>query len=109
MITVGMDYKIIPGKDEEFVSVFSKVLEIIKDMPGHGETHLYRDVYSEHDYLVVSEWSDEDAFKAFIASDRFKNVTDWGTENVLRDRPKHEIYGGGSSDGSEAKCPAGMH
>ncbi len=53
MITVGMNYKIIPGKDDEFTSVFAKVMQIMKDMPGHGETHLFRDVYSEHDYLVV--------------------------------------------------------
>lgn len=102
MITVGMDYKIVPGKDEQFTSVFAKVLEIMADMPGHTRTHLYRDVFAEHDYLVVSEWSDEDAFRAFIASDRFRNVADWGKENVLRDRPKHEIYGGEAPAGTPA-------
>ena len=93
MITVGMDYKVIPGKDEEFVSVFDKVLQIMNDMKGHGESHLYRDVFSEHEYIIISQWSDESAFDAFIASDRFKNVTTWGKENVLAARPKHEIYG----------------
>lgn len=107
MITVGMDYKIVPGKDDEFTSVFAKVLEIMQDMPGHEETHLYRDVFAEHDYLVVSEWSDEDAFKAFIASDRFRNVANWGKENVLRDRPKHEIYGGGTQGGAGRPVGAG--
>lgn len=109
MITVGMDYKIIPGKDEEFIKVFTKVLDIIGGSPGHTETHLYRDVYEEHDYLVVSEWSDRAAFDAFIKSDRFKGVVDWGKENVLRERPKHEIYGQGSGGLDEAKCPAGVH
>ena len=106
MITVGMDYKIIPGKDEQFVAVFEKILGIMADMPGHSATHLYRDVFSEHDYLVVSEWTDEGAFNAFIASDRFKGVTDWGKENVLRTRPKHEIYGGSAPSG---RCPAGAN
>ena len=78
MITVGMNYKIIPGKDEEFIAVFKKVLQIMNRMPGHAESHLYRDVSSEHDYLILSEWSDEDAFDAFVASDRFKNVVAWG-------------------------------
>ncbi len=96
MITVGMNYKIIPGKDEEFVAVFKKVLQIMSEMPGHGESHLYRDVSSEHDYLILSEWSDEDAFDAFVASDRFKNVVAWGRKSVLAARPKHEIYGGRS-------------
>ena len=105
MITVGMNYKVVPGKDEEFTSVFAKVLTIMGEMTGHGETHLYRDVFSEHDYLIVSEWSDESAFDAFIASERFKNVADWGKSNVLMGRPKHEIYGGGQTDA--ASCPAG--
>ncbi len=34
MITVGMDYKIVPGKDDEFIAVFKKVMGIIADMPG---------------------------------------------------------------------------
>ena len=107
MITVGMNYKIIPGKDEVFTAVFSKVMQIMKGMSGHGETHLFRDVYSEHDYLIISEWTDEAAFNSFIESDRFKNVTDWGKKEVLASRPKHEIYGSG--DTTTEKCPAGAH
>ena len=107
MITVGMNYKIIPGKDEEFVAVFTKVIQIMKNMSGHGETHLFRDVYSEHDYLIISEWTDEAAFNSFIESDRFKNVVNWGKKEVLASRPKHEIYGAGGA--TEEKCPAGAH
>ncbi len=107
MITVGMNYKIIEGKDDEFVAVFAKVLQIMKEMHGHGQTQLYRDVYAEHDYLIISEWTDESAFNAFIESDRFKNVTDWGKKNVLASKPKHEIYGGGQpAAASNEKCPA---
>ena len=102
MITVGMNYKIVPGKDGEFVAVFEKVLELMGRMPGHGETHLYRDVASEHDYLIISEWSDEEAFRGFIASDRFRKVVDWGLKNVLAARPRHEIYGGSA----EAEGPS---
>ncbi len=97
MITVGMNYNVIPGKDEEFTAVFAKVLQIMADMPGHGETHLYRDVFSEHDYLIVSQWNDENAFNAFIASDRFRNVANWGKANILRGRPTHQVYGGSAA------------
>ena len=107
MITVGMNYQIIPGKDEEFVAVFTKVIQIMKNMAGHGETHLFRDVYSEHDYLIISEWTDEAAFNSFIESDRFKNVVDWGKKEVLASQPKHEIYGAGEA--TQEKCPAGAH
>ncbi len=107
MITVGMNYNIVEGKDDEFIAVFTKVMEIMKRMPGNGETHLYRNVYSEHDYLIISEWTDEAAFTAFIGSDRFKNVTDWGKKNVLATQPKHEIYGSGQTgQPSSETCPA---
>ena len=107
MITVGMNYKIIPGKDEEFVAVFTKVIQIMKNMAGHGETHLFRDVYSEHEYIIISGWTDEAAFNSFIESDRFKNVAEWGRMNVLVGRPRHEIYGGGGADESSSPPHAG--
>ena len=93
MITVGMNYEIIEGKQGEFEKVFAKVLEIMKAMDGHGESHLYRDVWSANSYLIVSEWSDEGAFDAFTTSDQFRNVVDWGKADILATRPKHEIYG----------------
>lgn len=93
MITVGMDYKVAPGKDGEFLSVFRKVIAIMEGLEGHTRTKLYRDTDAEHDYLVVSEWSDRAAFEAFIASERFKNVAAWGRDTVLRARPKHAVYG----------------
>lgn len=107
MITIGMNYKIIPGKDEEFTTTFAKVMQIMADIDGHSETHLYRDAFSEHEYLVVSDWASKDAFDGFIASERFKNVANWGKENVLASRPTHEIYGGDSLDSQQ--CPASVH
>ncbi|MHC4974983.1 MAG: antibiotic biosynthesis monooxygenase family protein [Planctomycetota bacterium] len=107
MVTIGMNYKLIPGKDEEFVSVFTKVMGIMEEIDGHKETHLFRDVHNEHDYLVVSEWTDKGAFDGFIASDRFKNVASWGKENVLRERPSHEVYGGDEPAPAGGGCP--MH
>lgn len=98
MVTVGMNYQVIPGKDEEFIAVFGKVVELMQQMDGHGETHLYRDVHAEHDYLIVSEWSDEEAFRNFIASDSFRNVADWGKKQILAGRPSHQVYRGAEGD-----------
>jgi len=109
MITVGMDYKIVPGKDEEFLAVFKKVVGIMAEMPGHTKTHIYRDVDAEHDYLIVSEWTDQEAFEAFIASDRFKGVASWGKEHVLRTRPTHEVYGSEAPPPSEPAGGCPMH
>ena len=93
MITVGMNYEVREGKGELFESVFSKVLLVMQAMPGHKETHLYRDVQNPRGYLIVSEWHRRADFDAFIASDRFKSVVDWGREEVLASRPRHEVYG----------------
>jgi heme-degrading monooxygenase HmoA len=113
MITVGMNYKIIPGKDDEFIAVFKKVIHVMSAMPGHTVTHLYRDVDAQHDYLIVSEWSDRAAFDAFIASEQFKGVANWGKLNVLAGRPTHQVYGDEPTPKPTApttgQCPAGHH
>ena len=107
MVTVGMNYKVIEGKGELFESVFKKVLGIMNDMEGHSESHLYNDISDRCAYLIVSEWSDRSAFDAFIASDRFKGVVNWGKEEVLSARPKHEVYETASDNKDSASAPTG--
>ncbi len=92
MITVGMNYHLIPGKEEIFENAFLKVLEAMQGIEGHQETHLFRDVQNASAYLVVSEWDSRDAFNNFIRSDQFAKVTNWGKTQVLASQPKHEIY-----------------
>jgi len=108
MITVGMNYEVIEGKQDEFEKVFAKVLSIMKGMEGHGESHLYRDVSSPRSYMIVSGWTDQNAFDAFIASEQFRNVANWGKEKILASRPRHEIFGRTAEPGP-GSCPAGMH
>lgn len=88
-----MNYEIIKGKEEEFETVFAKVLEVMGKMDGHVKTTLYHGVVDPSSYLIISEWSSKDSFDAFTGSEQFKNVTDWGKSNILASRPKHEIYG----------------
>ncbi len=92
MITVGMDYRVLAGKEHTFENAFKGVLKAMADMPGHAGSRLYRDVQDERSYLIVSEWSDRDAFDAFIGSDKFRQVTDWGREQILASRPVHTVY-----------------
>ena len=106
MVTIGMNYELIPGKEEEFEKVFKKVMGIMEAMDGHGESHLYKDVWSPRSYLIVLQWTKKAAFDAFIASEQFKNVVDWGKANILTGRPKHEIYGGDEPTGAPEACPA---
>lgn len=108
MVTIGMNYDVLEGKNEEFETVFYKVLDLMDGMDGHGKTHLFCDVRNPQTYLIMSEWSDEAAFNGFIASDQFKKVADWGKSQILAGRPHHEVYGGqGKSMAPAGAAPSG--
>lgn len=92
MVTVGMNYQIIPGKEQIFEDAFSNVIGVMEAGEGHGQTHLYKQVKDDSSYLIVSEWTDENAFNSFIKSDAFAKVTNWGKENILAGRPSHKVY-----------------
>ena len=87
-----MNYDVIDGKQEQFEQRLAKVMQSLNEAEGHTQSALYRDVSSPPSYLIISDWSHEAAFNAFIGSERFRNVTNWGKERVLRARPLHTIY-----------------
>ena len=92
MITVGMNYHVIEGKQQDFEDKFAGVIDALNAADGHTQSNLWKDVADGASYLITSEWTDEDAFKAFISSDAFRAVTNWGKEQILSGRPQHKIY-----------------
>lgn len=92
MITVGMNYHVIEGKQQEFEDKFAAVLEALRAADGHTSSQLWKDVADDASYLITSEWSEEQEFMDFIHSDAFRAVTNWGKEQILSDRPRHKIY-----------------
>jgi heme-degrading monooxygenase HmoA len=94
MVTIGLNYAVIKGKEEIFETTFRKVVQSMEDMEGHSESHLYRDIDDPQQYLILSKWSKRAAFDAFVGSETFRKVASWGKEEVLSGRPQHEIYGG---------------
>lgn len=92
MITVGMNYRVIPGKQQDFEAKFAAVIEALKAAAGHSASTLWKDVADDASYLITSEWSDEQAFVDFIHSQAFREVTNWGKEQILAGRPQHKIY-----------------
>ncbi len=92
MITVGMNYKVIEGKQQDFEDKFAGVIDALNAAEGHTESTLWKDVADGASYLITSEWSDEAAFTAFIRSDEFRAVTNWGSEQILAGRPQHKVY-----------------
>jgi len=92
MITIGMNYKVLPGKEANFERMFNNVLHSLATADGHGKSFLYKDVNDVQSYLIVSEWDSEDAFDTFIQSEQFRGVANWGKENILAGRPVHTVY-----------------
>ena len=92
MITIGMNYKVLSGKEENFERMFKSVLHSLESVAGHGKSALYNDVTNRQSYLIVSEWDSEEAFNTFIGSVKFRSVVDWGQENILADKPVHTVY-----------------
>lgn len=92
MVTVGMNYQVLPGRQGLFEDKFTAVLEAMRATEGHVTTKLYRDTADDASYLIISEWSSKPAFASFIRSDDFKRVTDWGKAEVLSARPSHQVY-----------------
>jgi heme-degrading monooxygenase HmoA len=93
VVTIGMNYFVIPGKEKVFEDACAKVVQTMDGIDGHDASSLYREVGDgEPVYLIVSRWKDDAAFKEFIASDAFKKVTNWGALNILSGRPQHTTY-----------------
>jgi heme-degrading monooxygenase HmoA len=92
MTTIGMHYDVLFGKEEEFEKGFISVLEHLKQVAGHVESHLFEDVQTAGSYLILSEWETHESFNAFLKSDAFRNVTAWGKAEILRGRPRHKVY-----------------
>ena len=92
MITVGMNYHVIEGKEQDFEEKFAAVIGALNSAEGHTTSTLWKDVSDGASYLITSEWSEEQAFTDFIQSDAFRAVTNWGKEQILSDRPRHKVY-----------------
>ncbi len=92
MVTIGMNYKVLPGKEATFETAFRKVINAMRSIKGHTRTCMCRDIDDPRQYVILSEWSDRDAFDSFIASDAFRAVATWGKEQILEGRPGHTYY-----------------
>lgn len=92
MITVGMFYQVVPGKQRDFETKFDGVLAVMRGQAGHVQSVLFRQVGQEDTYAILSEWESQDSFRAFIGSDLFRQVTDWGKAGILAGRPRHSVY-----------------
>ncbi len=92
MITVGMQYHVLPGKGPTFEEKFGEVLTVLGAAAGHVRSQLFQDVNDRASYLIVSEWKTTDAFTDFLASDAFADAVSWARAGILDRRPVHQVY-----------------
>jgi len=92
MITVGMNYRVIQGKQDDFERKFRAVLHALESADGHVRSSMYRSIDDDCAYLIISEWAEQERFTEFIRSPAFKEVTDWGKAEILTGRPHHTVY-----------------
>jgi heme-degrading monooxygenase HmoA len=83
---------VLPGKAEVFERAFRSVLDAMRTNAGHSASFLYKEVDTPDSYLIISEWNDKGAFDSFVRSEQFAKVTNWGKEQILAGRPKHQVY-----------------
>jgi heme-degrading monooxygenase HmoA len=91
VITFGLNYDVKPEHAEQFLRVSEQVLRLLPTLRGHEETRLYADVHAPHSYLIYSKWRGVDDFRAFLASDAFRDVQTMGRD-MLRGPPRHQVY-----------------
>lgn len=92
MITIGMNYHVIPGKEHQFVSAFQGVVNALANAEGHEESRLFCEYDAPNKFLILSHWRDQEAFQVFITSEAFRSVTNWGASEILLGRPTHKMY-----------------
>ncbi len=92
MLTVGMDYDVRPERVQEFEALWAQVAERMCETHGHLRSRLFRDVQRPHSYMILSEWTDRDAFTAFTSSPTFRGVTELGAQDLLAGPPRHRVF-----------------
>ena len=93
MITVGMDYDVVAGKEAAFERKFELVVRAMRGAEGHAHADIFRSVAQARRYMILSRWVSRASFDAFIASDAFAKLTAWGRSGILAGRPTHAVFG----------------
>lgn len=91
MLTVGLYYDVVQGREKDFEQYFSVVAGEIRKFDGFVSAILYQRVDKPGSYLIYSEWKDRESFEAFIQSREFSGAKSGGSQ-MLVGRPHHSIY-----------------
>ena len=104
MTTVGMDYRVLPGKERVFEDAFRNVLKALEGAAGHRRTRLYREVEAPAVYLILSEWDEPEAFTPIPRWNEGNNMKSRRDE-LLKKRPLSPIKGLGRPRAKGERAP----
>ena len=90
VVTLGLQYAVKPEREEEFLEKVAEVNMFVQSLRGHRETVLAKVVGQPCTYLLLSAWTDEQAFFTFLRSDAFSATKAWGRD-VLEEFPHHSF------------------
>jgi hypothetical protein len=102
MITVGMNYHVIEGKQTLFEEKFAAVLSALKAAKGHTSSNLWKDVADGASYMITSEWSGRRA----IVRTAEESTTLSFARPVRRGYRQRRSCGGNPDLGRRRTCPS---
>ena len=71
MVTIGMNYKVLPGIEEVFEKACTGVIEAMNGIDGHEKSFLYKDVndiYSPCSNIIVYRQCEKDDLLRYFLS-----------------------------------------
>ncbi len=68
MVRAALRLSIRPDSEQEFLHVWAQIAEEVRTSPGNLRQTLHRSVDDPRQFLIVSDWIDEGAFRAFERS-----------------------------------------
>ena len=89
-------FKIAPGSEDEFISIWENRETYLDTVPGFKEFHLLRGPSTEEFTLFASHstWESSDAFEAWTKSEAFRkaHASAGGTKNIYLGPPQFEGF-----------------
>lgn len=89
-------FKVVPGSEDEFVSVWRNRETYLDTVPGFKEFHLLKGPSTEEYTLFASHstWESSDAFEAWTKSEAFRkaHASAGGTKGIYLGPPQFEGF-----------------
>jgi len=76
---------LLPEKVDDFIEIFDRTKEAIRNTQGCSHLELLRDADNEHVFSTLSHWADKSSLEAYRNSELFKNV--WARVKPLFKKP----------------------